>query len=386
MTRAQLEHMKTHGSRVGLSILGILLLGLLGCRPGGKKPAAAAEKPPIPVRTATVDYRAVPRELGTFGNAQALASVEIKSQVSGLLQKVAFTEGQDVQPGALLFSIDPRPMEASVQLAQATLARDTTLQADAAREAVRQETLFKKGLAAQDMAERTQAAADALSSTVRADEAALTNALLQLDYCSIRAPIGGRTGERRVDEGNLVRAGDQTLTTIHQIQPIDVAFTIPQQELDGILAAQAAAPLEVRAFVPGKPDSQETGTVSFVDNAVDGATGTVRLKARFENARRSLWPGRFLQVILQVGLDQQALTVPAAAVMTGQKGPFVYVVKPDQTAENRNVRVTRTREEWAVIADGLQPGEAVVIDGQQRLAPGLRVAIPSSGKPAQGRP
>ena len=364
-------------------MLGILILCAAGCRPGGKPPAAAAGKPPIPVRTAPAEYRAVPREIDTFGNAQALASVDIQSQVSGPLRQVAFTEGQYVKAGDLLFSIDPRPMESSVQLARATLARDTTLQADAARDAVRQETLFSKGMVAQDQAERARAAADALAATVRADEAALTNALLQVEYCSIRAPIGGRTGERRLDEGNLVRAGDQTLTTIHQIEPIDVVFSIPQQELNGILAAQAAGPLEVRAFVPGNPDVQETGTLSFVDNTVDSATGTVRLKGRFENARRALWPGRFLQVILQMGVDQHALTVPAAAILTGQMGPFVYVLKPDQTVENRNVRVTRTREEWAVIADGLQAGETVVIDGQQRLAPGLRVVIPSSDKTAQ---
>ena len=363
--------------------LSLCLFALASCRPAGKTETKETGKPagPVPVRVATAMRQAVPLELRTFGAVQALQSVEIRAQVGGPITQLHFKEGQDVKAGDLLVSIDARPMEAALKLAEANLARDRALQADAAREATRQGELLKKGLAAQDAAERAQTQAEALAASVQADEAAVANAKLNLEYCSIRAPLTGRVGERRVDAGNLVKVNDQVLVTINQIQPVEITFTLPQQEVARVLAAQAQGPLEVRAFAAERTDLVDRGVLTFVDNAVDAATGTIRLKGRFENETRTLWPGEFVSVILRVSVDADALAIPATAVMPGQKGPLVYVIKPDQTADARFIKLIRTHELTAVIGDGVQAGEQVVVDGQQRLAPGFRVTLVVDKKP-----
>jgi multidrug efflux system membrane fusion protein len=314
-------------------------------------------------------------ELRTFGTVQALQTVDIRAQVGGPITAIHFKEGQDVKAGDLLVTIDPRPMQAALQLAEAHLARDRALQADAAREAARQEELLKKGLTAQDAAERARTAAEALAASVQANAAALTNAQLNLEYCNIRAPLAGRIGERRVDAGNLVKANEQVLVTINQIQPVEIMFTLPQQELGRVLAAQAQGPLEVRAFVAERPDAVARGELMFVDNAVDAATGTIRLKGAFANEQRTLWPGEFVSVVLRIGVDAEVLTVPMTAVIPGQKGPLVYVVTAAQTNSARFIKLLRTHEQTAVIGEGLQEGEQVVVDGQQRLAPGAAVRV-----------
>jgi len=363
------------------TIVLLLSLGVLtSCRPpdrtAGKKDAV-----PVPVRVAVATRQAVPLELRTFGAIQALQSVEIRAQVGGPITKLHYQEGQDVQAGDLLISIDARPMEAALKSAEANLARDRALQADADREAVRQEALLKKGLSAQDEAEHARTQAEALTASVHADEAAVANAKLNLEYCSIRAPLTGRVGERRVDAGNLVKVNDQVLVTLNQIQPVEISFTIPQQELTRVLTAQAQGPLEVRAFSAERPDVVEGGLLTFVDNAVDAATGTIRLKARFENAKRTLWPGEFVSIVLRVGLDTNALTIPATAVLPGQKGPLVFVVKSDQTTDGRFIKLIRTYEQTTIIGGGIQEGEQVVVDGQQRLSPGAKVMVIKSTPP-----
>ena len=358
--------------KIGVCVLG--LLALASCHPAEKTPAKKGGGP-VPVRVAPATRQAVPLELRTFGSVQALQSVDIRAQVGGPITQLHFKEGQDVQAGELLVSIDPRPMEAALKLAQANLARDRALQADAAREASRQDELLKKGLAAQDAAEHARTQAEALSATVAADEAAVTNVTLNLEYCSIRSPLAGRVGERKVDAGNLVKANEQVLVTVNQIQPVEVSFTLPQQEVARILAAQKQGPLTVRAFVAERPDQVNSGTLTFVDNAVDMATGTIRLKGSFENAQRTLWPGQFVSVVLRVGLDANALTIPGTAVMAGQKGPLVFVAKPDQTADARFVKIIRTHEQTAVIGEGIAEGEQVIVDGQQRLFPGAKLNI-----------
>lgn len=353
---------------------------LASCRPAGKTDSKKSA-PPVPVRVAVATRQAVPRELRTFGAVQALQSVEIRAQVGGPITQLHFQEGQDVKAGDLLISLDARPMEAALKLAEANLARDRALQADANREAVRQEELLKKGLAAQDAAERARTQAEALAATVHADEAAVANAKLNLEYCSIRAPIFGRIGERRVDAGNLVKANDQVLVTINQIQPVEISFTAPQQELADILTAQAQGPLEIRAFATERPEVVDRGVLTFVDNAVDATTGTIRLKGKFENENRTLWPGKFVSIVLGVGLDAKALTIPASAVLTGQKGPLVFVVKADQTTEARFIKHIRTYEQTAVIGEGVQEGEQVIVDGQQRLASGAKVTVTKPTQP-----
>ena len=355
-------------------VLMVSLLVLASCRPAEKadpKKSAA----PVPVRVATATRQAVPLELRTFGTVQALQTVDIRAQVGGPITAIHFKEGRDVKAGDLLVTIDPRPMQAALQLAEAHLARDRALQADAAREAARQEELLKKGLTAQDAAERARTAAEALAASVQANAAALTNAQLNLEYCNIRAPLAGRIGERRVDAGNLVKANEQVLVTINQIQPVEIMFTLPQQELGRVLAAQAQGPLEVRAFVAERPDAVARGELMFVDNAVEAATGTIRLKGAFANEQRTLWPGEFVSVVLRIGVDAEVLTVPMTAVIPGQKGPLVYVVTAAQTNSARFIKLLRTHEQTAVIGEGLQEGEQVVVDGQQRLAPGAAVRV-----------
>ena len=361
-------------------VLMVSLLALAACKPAEKAdPKKSAGS--VPVRVAVATRQAVPLELRTFGTVQALQSVDIRAQVGGPITAILFKEGQDVAAGELLVTIDPRPMQAALQLAEANLARDRALQADAAREAARQAELLNKGLTAQDAADRARTAAEALAATVQANEAAVANAKLNLEYCSIRSPLAGRVGERRVDAGNLVKANEQVLVTINQIQPVEIMFTLPQQELGRVLAAQAQGPLEVRAFAAERPELADCGLLTFVDNAVDAATGTIRLKGKFENARRTLWPGEFVSVVLRIGVDADVLTVPVTAVLPGQRGPLVFVAKPDQTADGRFVKLLRTHEQTAVIGEGLAAGEQVIVDGQQRLAPGAKVKIVEDKKP-----
>ena len=366
----------------------LLLAGGLGWRlwetataqKNGKK---NKETGPVPVTAAAVEQKTMPVELRAFGNVEALATVAIRAQITGLLSKIHVTEGQDVKPGDLLFTIDPRPQQAALQQAEAALVRDRALQQNAAKEAARQKELWQKGLSAEDAWDTARTAAEALMATVQAEEAALTNAQLQLEYCFIHAPIGGRTGELPVRAGNLVKANDVNLLTVHQIHPILVRFAVPQQELPQIRQQQAAGQLTVAAYVAGDDRVPEQGELTFIDNEVDRTTGTIMLKGTFPNEHQRLWPGLFVNVVLTVAQQAQALVVPARAIQTGQQGTYVMVIKADQTTDLRPVRVDRTLGAQAIIARGLQPGEQVVTDGQLRLVPGTRVTVKPS--PETGR-
>ena len=355
-------------------VLVLCLVALASCKPAENADAQKGAAP-VPVRVATATRQTIPLELQTFGSVQALQSVDIRAQVGGPITQLHFKEGQDVQAGDLLVTIDPRPMEAALKLAEANLSRDHALHADAARESARQDALLNERLAAQADADHARAQAESLAASVQADEAVVANAKLNLEYCHICSPLAGRVGERRVDAGNLVKVNDQVLVTINQIQPVEITFTLPQQELARVLAAQAQGPLEVRAFAAERPDMVDRGVLTFVDNAVDAATGTIRLKGRFANEKRTLWPGEFVSVVLRVGLDTNVITIPATAVMPGQKGPLVFVIKPDQTADARFIKLVRTHEQTVVVGDGVAKGEQVVVDGQQRLFAGAKVSL-----------
>ncbi len=326
----------------------------------------------------SVDYavrEAVPLDVRTFGTVEASAAVTIMPQMAGKVAAVHFTEGQSVGKDALLFSLDPRPQQAALTEAEAQLAKSRVEQANAEKEAARQLTLFQKGMSAQDACDQARTTADALAATVRASEATVENARLMLDYCSIRAPFAGRTGARLVDPGKVVKANETELTTIHQLQPIRIVFSVPQQWLGPILENQKKGPLSVRAAIPPEVVASETGKLSFVDNEVDRVTGAVRLKATFANDRLRLWPGQFVEVVLTVMTEADAVVIPAAAVQTGQHGEFVYLVRPDQTVEARPVRVRRHYQEKEVLDAGLSVGDTVVTDGQSRLAAGRRVVL-----------
>jgi multidrug efflux system membrane fusion protein len=371
-------------------LLIVLLLGagvVLVVQRNKKEAAAAvvkAEKArtaPVPVLLTNVTTLTVPVEISTFGSVEPLTTVAVKSRITGLLAKVLFPEGQEVKEGDLLFEIDPRAPEAALKQAEAVLARDHVQVENAVKEAGRQEILLKKGISAQDVRDEAVTAVETLKASVRADEAAVDNARLQLSYCSIRSPVSGRTGNLLIHQGNLVKADDATLVTLNQLHPILVRFVLPQQELARVQARMAQGALIVTATPQGEGMHTETGTVTFVDNAVDENTGTIQLKAKFENGAAALWPGQFVKVVLTLSTQENAVVVPESAVLTGQQGAYVYVADPAGKVSIRPVKIDRTVAGMSVIAKGLVPGDVVVIDGQLRLKPGSLVK-PRAASPA----
>ena len=350
-----------------------------GC---GEKPKPA-ERAKVPVVIATVEQKTVPLQLRAIGNVEALSNVAIKAQVSGQLTGVHFREGQDVKKGALLFTIDRRPFEAELSRAEATLAKDQAEAANARSMAARADKLFEEGVMAREQRDQLVAAGEAAQATVRADQAAVENAKVNLSYTTIESPLNGRTGTLMVHPGNLVKENDagSVLTTINQISPIYVNFSVPERYLPEVKRFMAAGKIRVDAMAPDEEKPIAQGTVNFIDNAVDPATGTIKVKAAFENNDRRLWPGQFVDVVLTLMRQPNAITIPSVAVQTGQDGQYVYVVKSDSTVENRNIDVARTFGDESIIESGLQPGERVVTDGQLRLAPGTSVEI-KPGLPA----
>ena len=339
----------------------------------------------VPVLTAVVAQKAEPLDIAASGTAEAISSVQIHSQVTGQLSAVHFAEGQDVAKGEPLFDIDPRPFQAALAQAQAVFARDTAQKANAATEVARYKPLLDRGLISREQYDSYVATAAATDATTGADQAAIEAATLNLQFTRIAAPISGRAGSLTVHPGDLVRANDATpMVTINQMAPINVSFAVPGKLLDDIRRYQAAAPLHVAALTSGANGAEPRGNVTFIDNAVDPATGTIKLKARFDNAKRELWPGEFVSVKLQLTTEPHAVVAPVAAVQTSQNGQYVYVVKEDGTVEMRPVSVERTSGSEAVIASGLRAGETVVTDGQLRLTPGTHVAVRSAATTAVG--
>jgi membrane fusion protein, multidrug efflux system len=351
-------------------IIFAVLLFITACTAKKEKPKS---KPPVPVQVAQAVQKNVPVQVKAIGNIEAYTSVAIKSQVSGQIARLHFTEGSDVEKGALLISIDPEPFQATVSQFEAALAKDQA-QAKFAREQVlRYEGLLKEGIVTRDQYELLQSNAASLAAAVVADRAAIKNAKIQLGYCSIRSPISGRTGTIALHPGNLVRANDLPIVTINQLTPIYVTFSLPEKRLAEIKRAMAAGQLKIEAVIPNEPGSTETGKISFLDNAVNPATGTIKLKGVFANKSRKLWPGQFTDVVLTLAYRQNAVVVPTQTIQTSQQGEFVYVVKPDNKVEMRQVTSTATAGEETVIEKGLAPGETVVVDGQLRLTPGAVV-------------
>jgi multidrug efflux system membrane fusion protein len=331
----------------------------------------------IPVTVGSAASREVPIELNVVGNVQPYATVAIKAQVSGELISVHFEEGQEVKKGDLLFTIDPRPYEAHLNQAKANLAKDRAQMKNAQKQVERNSPLVGKGLVSREHYEQLVANAATLKASVQADEAAVENADLQLKFCSIRSPIDGRAGQLKVNRGNLIKANDNDnpLVIINQIRPIYVSFFVPEGNLAEIKKHMALQDLHVEATIPGDAKHPAQGVLTFVDNAVNQAAGTIQLKATFPNDGKRLWPGQFVNVVLTVTTLPSALVIPSQAVQRGQKGPYVFVVKPDLTAEYRSVVVGRILEDEVVIEKGVTPGEVVVTDGQLRLAPGSHVKI-----------
>jgi membrane fusion protein, multidrug efflux system len=373
------------------TLLAALSCGALACSSG---PEASAQQPStggrgggaqqaVPVTVAPVVAKAMPIDVRVIGTTEAFSTVAVHAQITGELTSVTFKEGDDVKKGQVLFTLDRRPLEAALSQAQANLARDQAGAVNARAQAVRYRDLLDRGIATREQVDQITANAAAADATVGADKAAIDNAQVQLQYATIAAPIAGRTGALQVHAGNLVRAGDTTpLVVINQVAPIYVTFGIPEAQLPALKRYMAARPLTVEARAPNETGSASTGRITFVDNTVDQTTGTIKIKGTFPNQDRRLWPGQFVNVVVTLTTDPNAIVVPATAVQTGQQGEYAFVIKPDQTAELRTVKVARTNGNDTVIQSGLKPGETVVIDGQLRLVPGSKVSI----KTASGSP
>jgi len=347
-------------------------LSVVGC---SNKQAAAPPPAPVPVRVARVTLKTVPVELRAIGTVEALSTVSIKSKVAGELTAVHFREGQDVRKGDLLFEIDRQPFEVALHQVEAALARDQARLSNARTQAARYAKLFEEGVASREQADQTRADLESLEATVRADQAAVEKARLDLSYCSIASPVDGRTGSLLVNEGNLVKANDDpALIVLNQLTPIYVSFAVPEQYLAAIRRFLAAGRLPISVNITEAQPS-ESGLLTFVDNAVDSATGTIRLKGTFANPARRLWPGQFVNVVLRLSEQANAVVVPSEALQTGQSGQFVYVVKDENVVASRPVSTGRSVQGLTVVEKGLAPGEVVVTDGQLRLVSGAKIQI-----------
>ncbi len=406
-----------------------MIFTLISCT--GDRKVQEKTRPSAPVKVATVTQKDVPVELRVVGNVEAYSAVSIKALVGGQLSKVHFKEGQDVQKDDLLLSIDPRPFEAALSRAGANLERDQALarqaeanlardlsqitQAEAnlakdlaqAKNAEAQEKryafLVEKNYVSKDQYDQVHANYESLSATVQADKAAIENAQasyradkvtlesaratvrasqadvenarILLGYCSIRAPITGRTGSLLVQQGNIIKANDVPIVIINQIHPIYVTFALPEQNLPEIKKRMTAGVLKVEAFIPEDEQSPEQGILTFVENAVDTASGTIKMKGTFENQKKRLWPGQYVDVVLTLTTRPNAALVPSQAIQTGQQGAYVFVVRSDLTVESRPVVLDRSFEGMAVVVRGLQQGETVVMEGHLRLVPGAKVEL-----------
>ncbi len=368
--------MRRKRTKIPWILPGLLLLPLfvLSCSNGKAKNPVSP--PPVVVGLAT--KKTVPVEIRAIGNVQAFSTVMVKSKVGGELVRVHFVEGQDVKKGDLLFTVDPRPHEAALKEAEANLQRDLARAKNATEDARRYESLIQRKVVSTQQYDKIRSDAEALNATVVADRAAVENAKIQLGYCSIHSPIDGRTGSLSVKEGNVIKADDITLVVINQIVPIDVSLSVPEQFLPEIRKRMASKKLQLEASSPQSEERPEKGTITFVDNAVDTSTGTIRLKGTFANRERKLWPGQFVNTVLTLTEEPDVIVVPSQAVQTGQEGQYVFVVKPDLTVESRQVVAGRTINGETVVQKGLQADEKVVTDGQLRLYPGARVEIKTS--------
>jgi multidrug efflux system membrane fusion protein len=394
--------MKGYFKFLFIGIVGLLFLPVLfpAC---SREKSGKAVSAPLPVVVGIATQKTVPVQLRAIGNVQAYSTVTVKSRVPGQIMRVYFKEGDDVKKGNLLFMIDPRPFEAAlkqaeanlerdmaqVKQAEANLGRDMTQEKNAQADADRYKMLFEKGVVAQQQYDKFRTDWEALVATVQADRAAkanaeaavladraaVENAKLQLSYCSIHSPMEGRTGSLIVQEGNIIKENDANLVVINQITPIYATFSIPEQYLGEIKKYMSAGKLKVEAIVPNNEVSPYQGFISFVDNAVDTTTGTIKLKGTFANNERRLWPGQFVNVILTLTKESNVIVVPSQTIQTGQEGQYVFVVKPDLTVESRPVVPGRTTNGETVIQKGLNADEKVVTDGQLRLYPGATVEI-----------
>jgi len=340
----------------------------------------------VPVSVAPVVQRPAPVEISTVGRVQTLSAVAVRSRIDGVISNVSVSDGQEVKAGDELFRIDDREAQAAVKLAEANLGKDQAQLANAKRELDRLTPLAAKNYTTRADYDTAVTNVATLQASLAADQAAIDSAKVTLSYTIIRAPIAGRIGTVAFKLGSSVRAADSTpLLTINQLQPILVAFSVSQEDMIELQRAMAAGPVAVSVNVPDSKAPAQQGTVSYIENAIDPTTNTLSVKAQFPNVEELLWPSQFVNVVMTVRIEADALVVPTAAVQVGQDGSYVWVVKADKTVEMRSVKVARQLGDTTVIAEGVKPDEQVVTEGQLRLEPGTAVEVtaPASSEPVE---
>jgi len=328
----------------------------------------------------------MPVEVTAVGNVEAISTISIRAQVAGEVQNIHFKEGDFVKKGQVLLTIDPRPYEAALAQAKAALARDKATGKYNRAQAERYKTLFDQGVIPAEQVDSVTSAADASDAVVNADEAAVKTAELNLEYCTIASPIDGRTGTVMVKAGNLVKVADVPIVVINQVNPIYVNFTVPQQYWPDIKEDIERRALRVTVTIPQNSGRPVEGTLTFVDNIVDSTTGTIHLRGTFENSLNRLWPGLYVNVLLTLSQQPNATVVPAQSIVTTQQGSYVYVVKANDTVEQRTILPNRTIDNDTVIDKGLKPGEVIVTDGQVNLVPGAKIEAKNSGPEPDDEP
>ena len=362
------------GAVLVLSLAAIVAIWRLS--PGTEVPVAAAQTaaPGVPVTAGTVVAQDVPVFLNGIGTVQAYNMVAIKSRVDGQIVKVDFKEGQDVKEGEPLLQIDPRPFQAALEQAQANKQKDEAQLVGAQLDLDRYEKLIGSGWQTRQSYDQQKATVGQLQASIKGDEAQINTAKLNLSYSDIRSPIDGRLGAKLVDKGNLVHANDNApLVTITEVKPIFVSFTLPQETLDDVRENHKGSPLVVYAYSGDGKKQLTEGKLTLIDNSIDQSTGTVHLKARFDNDDERLWPGQFVSLRVVLSTRRKVATVPAQTVQNGPTGYYAYVIKPDDTVERRAVDIASIQDGIAVVTKGLSPGERIVVDGQYRLTEGVRV-------------
>jgi multidrug efflux system membrane fusion protein len=374
-----MSHGKRYAILAGLAVVlsaGALVAYFSADSRAREKPAAKGPGAPL-VAVAAAQQQTVPVRLQAIGNVEAYTSVAVKSRVDGQIVEVHFREGQEVKKGEVLFRIDPRPFEAALKQAEAQALRDVASRDQAASQAQRYQELLDKNFVSKEAYAQFRTNAQTADATSKASQAALENAKLNLDYTVIRSPIDGYVGRALLQAGNMVKANDTiSLVVINQVKPVYVSFAIPESQLATVRGLMGKGPLSVEVAAPGTDKPLAAGRIAFLDNAVDQTTGTIKVRAIFDNGDASLWPGQFYTVRVKLYDQDNAIIVPSRALQTGPNGQFVYVVRQDQTVELRRVTVARTEGDSAVLAEGsVTKGDQVVVRGALRLAPGAKVTV-----------
>jgi multidrug efflux system membrane fusion protein len=367
----------------GMLVVAVVLFMYFGAEIRANERKAPKGPPAIPVNVEPVLQQLVPFRIQAIGNVEAYSTVAVKARVDGQIVQVGFKEGEEVRKGQVLFKIDPRPFDAALRQAEANALRDNAAAEQARSQEKRYQDLLDKNFVSKEAYAQIRTNATTAEATAKASQAALDNAKLNVEYCTVIAPIEGYAGKIQIQLGNLVKANDvNPLVVVNQVRPIYVNFAVPEQRLAEVREHMGKNPLTVDALVSGSDQTMASGVLIFVDNAVDPSTGTIRLRARFPNKENALWPGQFVGVSLRLFEQPDAIVIPSTAVQTGPEGQYVYVVGQDMIADVRKIEVERTEGDRTIVESGLKKGEQVVTRGQLRLGPKTRVQISKSAAEA----